>query len=249
MRIVHNSRGRCATFVLAVVAASLACLMPAAHARAVPPQRRAGIPERIGRTVVAATTTVSWITFIPQARIGAPRFGCDYNRAYQFGGDNHTSFDWRDPRYRTALHAVIDWNEKKVRGFEAVGTTHVYRKSTGKLVAAKTASTKDMSVKLLGMDSRSADIRFVLHASNPFCNGVAKIHGAIDGAMTLKVRKDGYWEIRSGTLRQMPNHLMYIYNGGRMTTMLTEKYLDPGCLVGSATCPLIDLTGRYGTFR
>ncbi|KAF2276844.1 uncharacterized protein EI97DRAFT_433076 [Westerdykella ornata] len=195
----------------------------------------------------AATTTLSWVTFIPQKRIDAPvKAGvtlCTYGKGYQFGGDNH-GFDWKASSYRTAAHAVITWSSKKVEGHTSVGTTHVYKKSTGKLVSEKTASKKDMVAKKLGASGSSVDIRMVTHAKNPYCPG-----GAIDGAFTMSLSKGGSWSIRSGNHRQMPNHHVYIYNGGKVTNVYTRKYASEWCLVGGATCDLANLGGLYGDFK
>jgi|GEM_PF-3729393 len=54
----------------------------------------------------AATTTVTWETFIPQSRVDAPPAGCDYGDGYEFGGDGH-GYDWKASSFRTAAHAVI----------------------------------------------------------------------------------------------------------------------------------------------
>jgi hypothetical protein len=202
--------------------------------------------ESLSKRAAAATTTLSWITFIPEKRINAPTVGgkalCKYGKGYQFGGDGH-GFNWKASSYRTAAHAVITWKTKKVSGSTAVGTTHVYKKSTGKLVSKKTASAKDMVVKKLGSSGSSVDIRMVTHATNPYCPG-----GAIDGAFTMTLTKSGSWSIRSGNHRQMPNHHIYIYDGGKVTNVYTRKYANAACLLGAATCDLASLAGRYGNF-
>ncbi len=208
--------------------------------------------ETQGRAVVSAasaapTTTLSWITFIPQARIDAP-FSlklCEYGPGYQFAGDGHSAFDWTSPRYRTALHATITWKSKAVVGNKAVGASHVYKKSTGKLVATKTASTSGMSATKLGSGSNWVDVRMVTHASNPFCSSHA---GAIDGAFTMHLTQSGNYAITSGSHRQMPNHYIYLYNGGRVTNVYTRAYASAYCLVGSMACPLANITGYYGRF-
>lgn len=101
-----------------------------------------------------------------------------------------------------------------------------------------------MSVRALGFGSNYVDIRMVTHASNPFCRV-----GAIDGAISIRLYTNGYWAIRSGNHRRMPNHYIYIYNGGRVSNVYTAKYESAGCLIGQATCPLANLTGFTGTFR
>jgi hypothetical protein len=195
----------------------------------------------------AATTTLSWITFIPEARIDAPtvlgKALCGYGSGYQFGGDGH-GFDWTTSSYRTAAHALITWATKEVTGHTAVGTTHVYEKKTGKLVSQKTASKADMVAKKLPAGTGdSVDIRMVTHAKNPYCPA-----GAIDGAFTATLTKGGSYSIRSGEHRLMPNHHIYIYDGGRVTNMYQRKYANAACLVGSATCELASLAGVYGSF-
>jgi hypothetical protein len=86
----------------------------------------------------------------------------------------------------------------------------------------------------------------VHHATNPFCN--SRLTGAIDGAITISIYKSGRWEIRSGNHRQMPSHLIYIYNGGRVTTLYRRSAVSPLCLFGAATCDLAKLTGFTGTY-
>lgn len=197
---------------------------------------------------VARTTTLTWETFIPQKRIDAPAVGCDYGRGYQFAGDNHSNFDWRNSSYRTALNAVITWSNKSVQGYKSIGASHVYKKSTGKLIATKTATSKDMLVKKMGSDSRSVDVRMVTHATNPFCKGLGGVKGAIDGSFIMHLTTSGNWSIHTGSHRRMPNHYIYLYNGGRVTNVYEAKYASAACLIGSIACPLASLTGYYGSF-
>src|SRR5690606_29161692 len=173
----------------------------------------------------AKTTTLSWVAFIPQKKIDAPKVGCDYGKGYQFGGDGRTKFDWKSGKYRAALHATVTWSSKKVTGNKSVKPTTVYKKSTGKQVAKKTATDKHMSAKKLG-----------------------GVNGAISGAATVHLTNGSNWTKRSGEHRLMPNHHIYIYNGGKVTNVYTRKYADVSCLIGSALCREADLTGRYGKF-
>lgn len=83
----------------------------------------------------------------------------------------------------------------------------------------------------------------VNHAANPFCS-----IGAIDGAISMKVTQGGNWSIFSGNHRQMPNHHIYIYNGGIVTDVHRRDYANALCLIGSAECPLVNLTGYSGTY-
>ncbi|MEU9441010.1 hypothetical protein AB0D42_08815 [Streptomyces sp. NPDC048304] len=209
---------------------------------------RRGALSRADAAAVASTTTLTWVAFIPQKYVNTPPAGCDYKSGYQFGGDNHSKFDWKDSRYRTALNAVITWRNKSMQGYKDVQASHVYRKSDHKLVATKKATDKYMSVKKLGSGGNYIDIRMVMHATNPFCKGLGTVKGAIDGALQMHMTTSGNWEIRSGNHRLMPNHYIYIYDGGRVTNAYTRKYASEYCLIGAATCPVADLTGYYGKF-
>lgn len=197
---------------------------------------------------VAKTSTLSWITFIPQKKIDAPTAGCDYGKKFQFGGDGRSKFDWKSSKYRTALHATVTWKSKKVVGNKDIGTTTVYVKKTGKKVKSKTASTKNMSAKKMGSGKNYVDVRMSLHATNPFCTGLGSVKGAINGAFTINLTKSGNYTIRSGKHRLMPNHHIYIYDGGKVTNVYTRKYANAACLIGSIACPEADLTGTYGKF-
>ncbi|OEJ96541.1 hypothetical protein [Streptomyces thermolilacinus] len=204
--------------------------------------------SRASAAGVASTSTLSWITFIPQKKIDAPTAGCDYGKKFQFGGDGRSNFDWKSDKYRTALHATVTWSNKKVTGNKSVRATNVYVKSTGKKVATKTATDKHMSVKKLGSGSNYVDVRMSLHATNPFCKGLGSVKGAINGALTMNLTKSGNYTIRSGKHRLMPNHHIYIYDGGKVTNVYTRKYASASCLIGSIACAEADLTGRYGKF-
>ncbi|MEU1217318.1 DUF3238 domain-containing protein [Streptomyces sp. NPDC005790] len=197
---------------------------------------------------VAKTSTLSWISFIPQKKIDAPTGGCDYGKKFQFGGDGRSKFDWKSSKYRTALHATVTWKSKKVVSSKHIGATTVYVKKTGKKVKSKTATTKNMSTKKLGSGKNHVDVRMSLNATNPFCNGLGSVKGAINGAFTINLTKSGNYTIRSGKHRLMPNHHIYIYDGGKVTNVYTRKYANAACLIGSIACPEADLTGTYGKF-
>jgi len=190
---------------------------------------------------VAATTTVSWVTFIPQARVGAPRVGCAYGHGYEFGGDGR-SFDWRASSFRTAVHAVVTWSTKAVAGHVAMGTTHVYRTSDGRLVSQRTASGSKSYAKKLGSGSNYVDVRLVTHAGNPYCGLTA-----IDGAFSMTLTRSGNYSIFSGNHRQMPSHHVFIYDGGQVTDVYRLNAASPYCLAGAILCELANFYGN-GSF-
>ncbi len=186
---------------------------------------------------VAPTTTVTWQTFIPQARVDAPGFPCSYGSGYQFGGDNH-AYDWRASSYRTAVNTVITWSTRSVASYVSIGTTHVYRKSDGKLVAQRTASGANSYGKKLGSGTGYVDVRLVTHAGNPFCT-----LNAIDGAFSLHLTTSSSYAFISGSHRRAPNHLVYIYNGGEVLYIYKRDNAGFNCLAGSMLCPLAYFTG------
>ncbi|UUU23592.1 hypothetical protein [Streptomyces sp. DSM 40750] len=204
--------------------------------------------ERASTAAVAKTSTLTWYGFIPQKYVSAPVAGCDYGKNFKFGGDNHSDFNWKTSKYRFALHATITWSNKKVLTNKNINPTTVYRKDNNKLVAKKTASAKNTYAKKLASSGNTVGIRMVLHATNPFCKGLGGVKGAASGAFTINMSKSGNYEIRSGNHRQYPNHHIYIYDGGQVTHVHKRKHGSTACLIGSATCPTVDLTGRYGKF-
>ncbi|MET8288958.1 hypothetical protein ACGFWD_10035 [Streptomyces sp. NPDC048448] len=209
---------------------------------------RAQAAERATAAAVARTSTVTWLGFIPQKKVNAPPAGCDYGTNYQFGGDGHSDFNWKSDKYRFALNATVTWNTKKVVANKHIQASHVYLKRTGRLVAQKTASARNTYAKKLGSSSRSVDVRMVVHATNPFCRGLGGVKGAADGALTMNLATSGNYAIRSGKHRLYPNTYIYIYDGGRVTDVVTRRYASTACLIGSVACPEADLTGYYGRF-
>ncbi|MGQ0625745.1 MAG: hypothetical protein ACT4PP_14000 [Sporichthyaceae bacterium] len=206
--------------------------------------RQAATQTRLA--AAASTTTLSWISFIPQARIDVPSSVggslCTYGDGkHQFGGDNR-GFNWSQSGHRTATHATITWSNKSVVGNISVSPTNVYRKSDGRLIATRQASASRMQAFKQGGSGDRVDIRMVHKASNPFCNV-----GSIDGAASFEITQSGNYTIRSGSHRQMPNHMIYIFNGGRVTYVHQIVAKGPACLVGGA-CEVYHLNGIRGSY-
>lgn len=195
----------------------------------------------------ASTTTLSWVTFIPQKRITVPRgTPCDFRGpTYEYHGDGH-GFNPAAPGIRTATHAVINWDAKTAQVYTAVNKTIVYRTGTNHVLATRTASSAQMQSRVLGWGNGRVDIRMVHFATNPFCD--ARLTGAIDGAATFNIYRDGRWQIRSGTHRRMPNHMIFTYSNGKTSILYRSTAQSPLCLFGSAACDVSDLTGYYGTY-
>lgn len=196
----------------------------------------------------AASSTAAWVdarTFIPQAKVDVPKAGCEYGSGYQFGGDNR-SYSANSSKYRTRVLANIrfDSNNPRLSGSStSIGTSHVYRKSTGALVATRTASASGLSVRELGSDGDQVDLRFSIQVRMPFCS-----IGSIAGAFTMNVYKNGNWAIRSGSHRQMPNWEVYAgWAGGSNHTVYQRGYANAACLIQWA-CPETQMGGYTGDF-
>ena len=190
------------------------------------------------------TTTLTWVAFIRQARIRGPwvPHACRYGARYNYGGDNH-GFDWRSSRYRSVINALVNWDTRTVAAYPSVRPTHVYRRSTGKLVAVKTASAKFLKARAVGGGDGYVYIAMVHHASNPFCR-----LGAIDGAINIKISRSGTWEIRSGLAHRMPDHYIFIYHAGHVTDVWKARALSTWCLTGDWHCDASYLTGYRGSY-
>jgi hypothetical protein len=93
-------------------------------------------------------------------------------------------------------------------------------------------------------NSKKVDLRFSIHANNPICKA-----GAIPGAITMTIHKDGRYVIRSGAHRQMPNWEVYAgWVGGEPTTVYRRSYASAACLV-AMVCSEAQMGGYSGRLR
>lgn len=194
------------------------------------------------KLVATTTTTLTWVAFIPQKFVGAPPVGCDYGTKYEFGGDGH-GFNWKSSKYRVALNALIDWGKKTIASYPSVHASHVYRKSTGALVATKTASSSGLKARYAGHGTYDVEVSMQLTARNPFCSV-----GEIDGGLLVDISQTGTWAILSGSVKPMPDHLVYIWNNGSETTVWRGLEKSDWCLAGEGLCGDYRPTGA-GTFK
>lgn len=202
--------------------------------------------DTVTAMVVRTGSGVQARTFIPQSKLDAPPAGCSYGSGYQFDGDGRGFTNAITASHRTDLTAGVRWDNSDPRlsgSSKNIGETVVYKKSTGAVVARKTASAADLWVKELGSDSDQVDLRFSIQARNPFCS-----LGSIAGAFTMTVYKNGNWAIRSGSHRQMPNWEVTIgWTGDVRTTVYRRQYQNVTCLIQLACeeAPMGGYTGSY----
>jgi hypothetical protein len=207
--------------------------------------------EEAGEAVSAkAARTSAWVearTFIKPSRVDAPPVSglCEYGKGYQFAGDGR-SYSATSSRYRTRITANLRFDKKNPRlhgSSTKIGATKVYKKSTGKLIATRTASASKVTVRELGSDKDQVDLRFNIQARDPFCSV-----GSLSGAFTMNVYKNGNWAIRSGSHRQMPHWEVYAgWAGGPNTTVYRRGAASTACLIQLA-CPETQMGGYTGDF-
>lgn len=188
-----------------------------------------------------AGTHIEWTAFIRQARIDAPPAGCEYNSGYQYGGDNR-GYQVNSSAYRIRVRGEWDFTRQQLYSYINIGTTRVYRKSTGALVASRTAPRTGNEVRDAGgSNGQTAYLAFKMEGRNPFCPNLA---GSIAGQMIIKVTRAGDWTVMSGSHRQMPAHEIYINRNGTRTwtTVYQRQERDVVCLIGSA-CPRVNISG------
>lgn len=202
--------------------------------------------------------SVIWRTFIPQARLDAPPAGCDYGNGYEFAGDNRGYSTSDTVSSRTVITRDVSWDSPIIGDpYFSVGWTHVYDKSTGAHVATELADDATFEAYKLGGDATVSnpgtyvDLRFGVHAGNPFCFG-----NSIEGAFTLTLTRNGSYVIPSGQHRQMPNHEIFIraytWVPGTpaveyVTPIYQRDFLDPVCLV-YLTCSPATMSGLAGSY-
>ncbi|MFI2027923.1 hypothetical protein [Streptomyces buecherae] len=207
-------------------------------------------PAALERAALAAeakakkyhSTTIRYRTFIRSKWVTAP-VGCKYTKGYKYAGDNRGFSKADSKSHRTDLTGTVYWNGGSSWGAH-IGTTHVY-KTNGKFVAKKTASKKKMSFRVMSQNSKSAQVRGITEAGNPYC-GV----GSISGYYNARISRSGDFYI-SGRHKRMPDHEIIIsgFTRSPMKTytkfLHTSKQASPACLFKPA-CPAATIGNNGG---
>lgn len=188
------------------------------------------------------STTIKYRTFIRSKWVTAP-VGCTYTKGYKYAGDNRGFSKADSASHRTDLTGIVYW-EGGSSWNAHIGTTHVY-KTNGKFVAKKTASKKKMSFRVMSQNSKTAQVRGITEAGNPYC-GV----GSISGYYNARISRSGDFYI-SGRHKQMPDHEIIIsgFTRSPMKTytkfLHTAKQASPTCLFKPA-CPAATIGNNGG---
>lgn len=188
------------------------------------------------------STTIRYRTFIRSKWVTAP-VGCKYTKGYKYAGDNRGFSKADNKSHRTDLTGTVYWQGGSQWGAH-IGTTHVY-KTNGKFVAKKTASKKKMSFRVMSQDSKSAQVRGITEAGNPYCSV-----GSISGYYNARISRSGDFYI-SGRHKQMPDHEIIIsgFTRSPMKTytkfLHTAKQASPTCLFKPA-CPAATIGNNGG---
>ncbi|MFE6778720.1 hypothetical protein [Streptomyces sp. NPDC057702] len=207
-------------------------------------------PAALERAAVAAeakakkyhSTTIRYRTFIRSKWVTAP-VGCTYTKGYKYAGDNRGFSKADNKSHRTDLTGIVYWQGGSSWNAH-IGTTHVY-KTNGKFVGKKTASKKKMSFRVMSQNSKTAEVRGITEAGNPYC-GV----GSISGYYNARISRSGDFYI-SGRHKQMPDHEIIIsgFTRSPMKTytrfLHTAKQASPTCLFKPA-CPAATIGNNGG---
>ncbi|MBB5939425.1 hypothetical protein [Streptomyces zagrosensis] len=189
------------------------------------------------------STTIKYRTFIRSKWVTAPT-GCKYTKGYKYAGDNRGFSKADSKSHRTDLTGTVYWPQGSSSWSKHIGTTHVY-KTNGKFVAKKTASGKKMSFRVMSQNSKSAEVRGITEAGNPYC-GV----GSISGYYNARISRSGDFYI-SGRHKRMPDHEIIIsgFTRSPMKTytkfLHTSKQASPLCLFKPA-CPAATIGNNGG---
>jgi hypothetical protein len=189
------------------------------------------------------STTIKYRTFIRSKWVTAP-VGCKYTKGYKYAGDNRGWSKADSASHRTDLTGTIYWAQGGSSWGSHIGTTHVY-KTNGKFVAKATASGKKMSFRVMSQNSKTAQVRGITEAGNPYCSV-----GSISGYYNARIARNGDFYI-SGRHKQMPDHEIIIsgFTRSPMKTYTkhihTAKQASPACLFKPA-CPAATIGNNGG---
>lgn len=194
-----------------------------------------------------SASEIRWASFIPERRLGAPGWPCEYGAGYEFEGDDRSwytpDYQWEHNNYvssRIRHKSTIYWwgSTPSLSSEIYLGDTRVYQAGTDNLVAQRLAVPENDTRVMSTPSSTSIDIRAAFSAGNPFCsmNSISVVYRA-------SVTSTGNYAM-SASYRRMPAHEAYIYNywgdplgnngpvASKVTAILRDDVRDPFCLAG-----------------
>lgn len=187
---------------------------------------------------------ISHRTFIPSATVELPGAAADVCSGYtQFAGDDRWFTNNMHASVKVSNDITFRFGSGRNSRTTRIGETKAMR--DGRVVSRRTASKSETyaEVNWKGGSSawnRRAEVKSVLKARNPFCEGFT---GSIYSEYFATVRLNGSVAARSGKHRKMPYHeVYYIFPRGRKwvaATLYKWDELHPHCLAAPealATC-------------
>ncbi len=197
----------------------------------------------------ASSTTLRYMTFIPNAYVAAPSVGCTYSGDfdYYFKGDNRT-YSSVATTYRTKFDVLVNWGNQSVTSTRTVGSTKVYQLANGvySLKSTDTASSSAMKLTPTSASLTQAKFNMRQDVANPFCSS-----NGIYFDLDVTVNRSGNYSIIGDRL-QVPSHEIYIKDSDvtAWKTILRDASLYfPECLtpIVSTALGCLEQTQKSGT--
>lgn len=197
-------------------------------------------------TPAASSTTLRYLTFIPNAYVAAPSIGCEYSGDYDyyFKGDNRT-YSATSGANRTKFDVTVNWSSSSLTSIRAVGATRVYQYSNGAYIFKTSATASNSSMKLTPISATSTQSKFNIKqdVSNPYCSS-----NGIYFDLDVTINKAGSFAI-SGERLQVPSHEIYIKDSDTVlwkTILRDPSYNFTGCLIPGVSTAILCLE-NYST--
>lgn len=171
-------------------------------------------------------TIMRYLTFIKDAYVPIPSFGCIPWIGTHFLGNNRTySSSATSQQSKTILTVRVDWDSATFRHWNYVGPTTTATKEDSTYKQGLTLQAVDWLVfadELRPTLNTSAEFLMHTEAANPFCGGLP-----IYSSLKVLVKRTGNYLIK-GRVRFVPNHEFYMYQDNTdIWTTIYRKNISP----------------------
>jgi hypothetical protein len=154
-------------------------------------------------------TIMRYLTFIKDAYVPVPSWGCVPWIGTHFLGNNRTySSSATAQQSKTILTVRVDWDSATFRHWNYVGPTTTATKDGTNYTNGFTIQAGDQNVYAAELrPTLSTSAEFLMHtqAANPFCGGLP-----IYSSLNVLVKRTGNYLIK-GKVRFVPHHEFYMY--------------------------------------
>lgn len=171
-------------------------------------------------------TILRYLTFIKDAYVPVPPFGClPWIGTHFLGNDRSFSAGATAQQSKTVLTVRVDWGAGLFRTWKYVGPTTTVTREGSNYNLGLTLQASDSQVFATELrQTLSTSAEFLMHteASNPFCAGLP-----IYSRLNVLVKRTGNYLI-TGRVRFVPNHEFYIYHDNANTwETIYRKTISP----------------------